>query len=104
MLSNPPYGKSWKTDLERMGGKDGLDDARFLIAYGGNPEFSLVTRSSDGQLLFLVNMLSKMKQGSKLGSRIAEVHNGSSLFTGDAGQGESNIRQWIIENDWREES
>ena len=47
-------------------------------------------------------MLSKMKQGTKLGSRIAEVHNGSSLFTGDAGQGESNIRRWIIENDWLE--
>ena len=102
MLSNPPYGKSWKTDLERMGGKDGIDDARFVISYADDPEFSLVTRSSDGQLLFLVNMLSKMKQDSKLGSRIAEVHNGSSLFTGDAGQGESNIRRWIIENDWLE--
>ncbi len=53
-------------------------------------------------MLFLVNMLSKMKHGTKLGSRIAEVHNGSSLFTGDAGQGESNIRRWIIENDWLE--
>jgi type I restriction enzyme M protein len=59
-------------------------------------------RSSDGQILFLANMLSKMKQGTRLGSRIAEVHNGSSLFTGDAGQGESNIRRWIIENDWIE--
>lgn len=62
----------------------------------------LVTRSSDGQMLFLANMLSKMKHKTKLGSRIAEVHNGSSLFTGDAGQGESNIRRWIIENDWLE--
>lgn len=102
MLSNPPYGKSWKTDLERMGGKDGIKDARFLISYDDEPEFSLITRSSDGQLLFLVNMLSKMKQASKLGSRITEVHNGSSLFTGDAGQGESNIRRWIIESDWLE--
>jgi type I restriction enzyme M protein len=102
MLSNPPYGKSWKSDLERMGGKDGIKDPRFIIEHGGNPEYSLLTRSSDGQLLFLANMLSKMKHSTKLGSRIAEVHNGSSLFTGDAGQGESNIRRWIIENDWLE--
>ncbi len=102
MLSNPPYGKSWKSDLDRMGGKDGLKDPRFVIEHADDPEFSLVTRSSDGQLMFLVNMLSKMKHGTALGSRIAEVHNGSSLFTGDAGQGESNIRQWIIENDWLE--
>jgi len=100
MLSNPPYGKSWKSDLERMGGKDGIKDPRFIIEHAGDPEYSLVTRSSDGQMLFLANMLSKMKQGTKLGSRIAEVHNGSSLFTGDAGQGESNIRRWVIENDW----
>jgi type I restriction enzyme M protein len=102
MLSNPPYGKSWKTDLERMGGKDGIKDPRFVINHASDPEYSLVTRSSDGQMLFLANMLSKMKRGTKLGSRIAEVHNGSSLFTGDAGQGESNIRRWIIENDWLE--
>ncbi len=102
MLSNPPYGKSWKSDLERMGGKDGIKDLRFLIEHGGDPEYSLITRSSDGQMLFLANMLSKMKHNTKLGSRIAEVHNGSSLFTGDAGQGESNIRRWIIESDWLE--
>jgi type I restriction enzyme M protein len=106
MLSNPPYGKSWKSDLERMGGKDGIKDPRFIIEHGGDGEYSLLTRSSDGQMLFLANMLSKMKrgtgQGKGLGSRIAEVHNGSSLFTGDAGQGESNIRRWIIENDWLE--
>jgi type I restriction enzyme M protein len=102
MLSNPPYGKSWKSDLERMGGKSGLKDPRFLIEHAGDPEFALVTRSSDGQLLFLANMVSKMKHDTPLGSRIAEVHNGSSLFTGDAGQGESNIRRWIIENDWLE--
>jgi len=102
MLSNPPYGKSWKSDLDRMGGKDGIKDPRFLIEHAGDPEYSLVTRSSDGQMLFLVNMLSKMKQDTKLGSRIAEVHNGSSLFAGDAGQGESNIRRLIIENDWLE--
>ena len=102
MLSNPPYGKSWKSDLERMGGKDGIKDARFVIEHAADSDYSLVTRSSDGQMLFLANMLSKMKQGTRLGSRIAEVHNGSSLFTGDAGQGESNIRRWIIENDWLE--
>ena len=102
MLSNPPYGKSWKNDLERLGGKAGIKDPRFLIEHGGDAEYSLITRSSDGQMLFLANMLSKMKHGTRLGSRIAEVHNGSSLFTGDAGQGESNIRRWIIENDWLE--
>ena len=102
MLSNPPYGKSWKSDLERMGGKKDMRDSRFLIEHADDPEYLLVTRSSDGQMLFLANMLSKMKQDTKLGSRIAEVHNGSSLFTGDAGQGESNIRRWIIENDWLE--
>ena len=102
MLSNPPYGKSWKTDLERMGGKKDMRDPRFVIEHAGDPEYSLITRSSDGQMLFLANKLSKMKQNTRLGSRIAEVHNGSSLFTGDAGQGESNIRRWIIENDWLE--
>ena len=102
MLSNPPYGKSWKTDLERMGGKKDMRDPRFVIEHAGDPEYSLVTRSSDGQMLFLANKLAKMKQHTALGSRIAEVHNGSSLFTGDAGQGESNIRRWIIENDWLE--
>jgi type I restriction enzyme M protein len=102
MLSNPPYGKSWKTDLERMGGKGDIRDPRFIIEHNGDSEFKLVTRSSDGQMMFLVNMLSKMKHKTLLGSRIAEVHNGSSLFTGDAGQGESNIRRWIIENDWLE--
>ena len=104
MLSNPPYGKSWKSDLERMGGKSGIKDPRFVVEHDGDPEHSLITRSSDGQMMFLANMLSKMKRGgdAPLGSRVAEVHNGSSLFTGDAGQGESNIRRWIIENDWLE--
>jgi type I restriction enzyme M protein len=101
MLANPPYGKSWKKDLEAMGGKDGMRDPRFKVMHRGE-ELSLVTRSSDGQMLFLANMASKMNDQSALGSRIAEVHNGSSLFTGDAGQGESNIRRWIIENDWLE--
>ncbi len=101
MLANPPYGKSWKKDLEAMGGKDGMRDPRFRVMHQGE-ELSLVTRSSDGQMLFLANMASKMNATSVLGSRIAEVHNGSSLFTGDAGQGESNIRRWLIENDWVE--
>jgi type I restriction enzyme M protein len=102
MLSNPPYGKSWKKDLEGMGGKDGMLDPRFSVTHAGESDYSLVTRSSDGQLLFLANMVSKMNHKTPLGSRIAEVHNGSSLFTGDAGQGESNVRRWIIENDWLE--
>jgi type I restriction enzyme M protein len=102
MLSNPPYGKSWKGDLERMGGKQGVKDPRFMVEHAGEPEYSLLTRSSDGQMMFLANLLSKMKHGTALGSRVAEVHNGSSLFTGDAGQGESNVRRWIIENDWLE--
>jgi type I restriction enzyme M protein len=105
MLSNPPYGKSWKKDLEAMGGKDGVNDPRFKAMRGEGDdaeELSLITRTSDGQMLFLANMIAKMNRKSKLGSRIAEVHNGSSLFTGDAGQGESNIRRWIIENDWLE--
>ena len=102
MLSNPPYGKSWKTDLERLGGKGDIKDPRFVTQHGGDPEYKMITRSSDGQLMFLVNKLAKMKHTTRLGSRIAEVHNGSSLFTGDAGQGESNIRRWIIENDWLE--
>src|SRR5688500_5629352 len=84
-----------------MGGKDGMRDPRFKVMHKGE-ELSLVTRSSDGQLLFLANMASQMNAKSALGSRIAEVHNGSSLFTGDAGQGESNIRRWLFENDWVE--
>jgi len=98
MFSNPPYGKSWKKDLELMGGKDGIRDPRFRVMHQGE-ELSLITRSSDGQMLFLANMVSKMNN-TPLGGRIAEVHNGSSLFTGDAGQGESNVRRYLIENDW----
>ena len=102
MLSNPPYGKSWKTDMERMGGKAGMQDPRFKVTHANDPEFSLLTRSSDGQMLFLANLISKMKHNTATGSRIAEIHNGSSLFTGDAGQGESNIRRYVIENDYLE--
>lgn len=102
MLSNPPYGKSWKTDLERLGGKGDITDTRFVVSHDGEADFKMIPRSSDGQLLFLANKISKMKHNTELGSRIVEVHNGSSLFTGDAGQGESNLRRYIIENDWLE--
>jgi type I restriction enzyme M protein len=78
-----------------------MRDPRVRVMHQGE-ELSLVTRSSDGQMLFLANMASKMNHDTPLGSRIAEVHNGSSLFTGDAGQGESNIRRWLIEHDWLE--
>lgn len=105
MLSNPPYGKSWSSEVKYI--KDGKDviDPRFKIMlsdYWGNAEECDATpRSSDGQLLFLMEMVSKMKslEQSPNGSRIASVHNGSSLFTGDAGGGESNIRRYLIEND-----
>ena len=105
MLSNPPYGKSWASEQKHI--KDGTDviDPRFKVAlsdYWGKPETADATpRSSDGQLLFLMEMVNKMKspEHNGIGSRIASVHNGSSLFTGDAGGGESNIRRYIIEND-----
>ena len=99
MLSNPPYGKSWKTDAEKMGGKKEILDTRFNTYLEGGEKMAMIPRTSDGQLLFLLNNISKMKKDSPLGSRIAEVHNGSSIFTGDAGSGESNARRYIIEND-----
>jgi type I restriction enzyme M protein len=99
MLSNPPYGKSWKNDADRLGGKKGILDTRFVTSFAKDGEFSMLSRVSDGQLLFLLNNVSKMKKDTELGSRIAEVHNGSSLFTGDAGQGESNARRYMIESD-----
>jgi type I restriction enzyme M protein len=99
MLSNPPYGKSWKVEADKMGGKKGIMDSRFILPYEGDGEFNMIPRSSDGQLLFLLNNVSKMKKDTPTGSRIAEVHNGSSLFTGDAGQGESNARRYMIEKD-----
>lgn len=99
MLSNPPYGKSWKTDAEKMGGKKDILDSRFNAYLEGGEQLAMIPRTSDGQLLFLLNNVSKMKQDTLLGSRIAEVHNGSSIFTGDAGSGESNARRYMIEND-----
>lgn len=108
MLSNPPYGKSWSSEQKYI--KDGKDviDPRFQISlknyWGVEEEADAIPRSSDGQLLFLMEMVDKMKSLSQspTGTRIASVHNGSSLFTGDAGGGESNIRRHIIENDWLE--
>jgi type I restriction enzyme M protein len=108
MLSNPPYGKSWASEQKYI--KDGKEiiDPRFQIKlknyWGVEEDADATPRSSDGQLLFLMDMVHKMKPltQSPLGSRIASVHNGSSLFTGDAGGGESNIRRYIIENDWLE--
>lgn len=99
MLSNPPYGKSWKTDAEKMGGKKDILDTRFNTYLEGGDVMPMIPRTSDGQLLFLLNNVAKMKKDTELGSRIAEVHNGSSIFTGDAGSGESNARRYMIEND-----
>lgn len=99
MLSNPPYGKSWKTDAEKMGGKKEILDTRFNTYLEGGEVMPMIPRTSDGQLLFLLNNVAKMKKDTELGSRIAEVHNGSSIFTGDAGSGESNARRYLIEND-----
>lgn len=99
MLSNPPYGKSWKTDAEKMGGKKEILDTRFNTYLENGDLMPMIPRTSDGQLLFLLNNISKMKKDTELGSRIAEVHNASSLFTGDAGSGESNARRFMIEND-----
>lgn len=100
-ISNPPFGTPWKRDLENWGLKDKKDitDGRFLIAYDGNPAYSLVPNIGDPQMLFLANNISRMKDTTELGTRIVEVHNGSSLFTGNAGGGESNLRRYIIEND-----
>lgn len=102
MLSNPPYGKSWSKDIEKMGGKDNILDSRFNVMLDDGTELKMIPKSSDGQMLFMLNNVAKMKKETELGSRIAEVHNGSSLFTGDAGQGESNIRRYLLENDYVE--
>lgn len=99
MLSNPPYGKSWKTDADKLGGKNEILDTRFNTYLSGGELLKMIPRTSDGQLLFLLNNVSKMKTDTELGSRIIEVHNGSSLFTGDAGSGESNARRYLIESD-----
>ena len=107
MLANPPFGKSWKGDYDLLdkNSKHKVTDPRYIVDDPDLPvgkKLSLMPSIDDGQLLFLVNMLHRMKTDTKLGSRIAIVHNGSALFTGKAGQGESNIRKWIIEHDWLE--
>ena len=101
MLSNPPFGTPWKTDLKAWGinKKDEISDSRFIINYDDNPEYSLIPDIGDPQMLFLANNISKMKTTTELGSRIIEVHNGSSLFTGKAGSGPSNLRRYIFEQD-----
>ncbi|MCL5127303.1 class I SAM-dependent DNA methyltransferase [Algibacter sp. L4_22] len=91
MMANPPYGVTWKKDKNFIENEALNPAGRF---YAGTP------RTSDGQLLFLQHMIAKMDKTN--GSRIGVVTNGSPLFTGDAGSGESDIRKWIIENDWLE--
>ena len=107
MLTNPPYGTTWKQDIENLNvsnsKKTEINDTRFNLPIknfkGELEKKCLTTRSNDGQLMFMLHMLSKMKDPSDGGSRIASVHNGSALFTGDAGSSESGIRQYILEND-----
>src|SRR5881296_347266 len=94
LIANPPYGKDWKRDETAV---------RAEHERGAAGRFSPgLPRISDGQLLFLVHMLAHMKEPEKGGSRVAIIMNGSPLFTGDAGSGESEIRRWILENDWLE--
>ncbi len=90
MISNPPYGKTWKVDKDAILDKKEIIDPRFTVG---------VPRINDGQLLFVMNIVSKLKNNSPLGSRAATIHNGSALFTGDAGQGETEIRKYLLEND-----
>lgn len=107
MLTNPPYGTTWKQDIDNLnvgtGKKIEIKDRRFNLKIknfkGELEETCLTSRSNDGQLMFMLHMLSKMKDPKDGGSRIASVHNGSALFTGDAGSSESGIRQYILEND-----
>ncbi len=105
-ISNPPFGTPWKEDLKIWGlaenEKKKISDPRFRFEYKGDGEFNVIPGIGDPQMLFLANNVSRMKTSTKLGTRIVEVHNGSSLFTGDAGGGESNLRRYIIENDMLE--
>ena len=102
-ISNPPFGTPWKEDLKKRGldekDKKKFTDSRFTIWDGDGKELSFIPDIGDAQMMFLANNLSRMRDDTALGTRIVEVHNGSSLFTGDAGSGASNLRQYIIEND-----
>lgn len=104
MMSNPPYGKSWGTEVKNMtpngtANKKDITDDRFVKpGYADDANYAMLPDTGDGQMLFLLNMVNKMKS-DELGTRIATVHNGSSLFTGNAGQGESNARRYLLEND-----
>lgn len=105
-ISNPPFGTPWKEDLKKRGltekEKAKYTDSRFTISVGSGDErkeISFLPDISDCQMLFLANNISRMVNDTELGTRIVEVHNGSSLFTGNAGSGASNLRQYIIEND-----
>ena len=102
-ISNPPFGTPWKEDMKAWGLKDNekdkIADKRFYMQKGYVDRISFVPGIGDPQMLFLANNVSRMKDDSELGTRIVEVHNGSSLFTGNAGGGESNLRKYIIEND-----
>lgn len=108
-ISNPPFGTPWKEDLKKRGLKETekakFTDSRFNIAIGNGEnrkEITFLPDISDCQMLFLANNLSRMVDDTEMGTRIVEVHNGSSLFTGNAGSGASNLRQYIIENDMLE--
>lgn len=102
-LSNPPFGTPWKEDLRKKGltdkEKKKFIDSRFTLSYGDDEAYSFIPDIGDCQMLFLANNVSRMKNDTPLGTRIVEIHNGSSLFTGKAGGGESNLRRYIIEND-----
>lgn len=95
MLANPPFGVEWKQQQKY------IEHEAESLGYNGRFGAGL-PRINDGSLLFLQHMLAKMRAPKEGGSRVGIVFNGSPLFTGDAGSGESNIRQWIIENDWLE--
>lgn len=108
-ISNPPFGTPWKEDLKKRGLKETekakFTDSRFNIAIGNGEnrkEITFLPDIGDCQMLFLANNLSRMVDDTEMGTRIVEVHNGSSLFTGNAGSGASNLRQYIIENDMLE--
>lgn len=102
-ISNPPFGTPWKEDLRNKGltdkQKDKFIDSRFIVQLDEDTQLSFLPGIGDCQMLFLANNVARMKNDTNEGTRIVEVHNGSSLFTGDPGKGESNLRRYIIEND-----